>query len=70
MLGVAGRLGPIICKGAVYFTGFVNLSLGLGIFIFSFFFWSKYNFYIACICDQLLLKYILLKKNVLSLTIG
>lgn len=41
---VAGRLGPVISKGAVYFTGFVNLDLGLGFFLFSFFFWSEYNF--------------------------
>lgn len=33
---VAGRLGPVISKGAVYFTGFVNLDLGLGFFLFSF----------------------------------
>lgn len=38
MLGVAGRVGPVVCQGAVYFTGFVNLDLGLRIFsIFIFF---------------------------------
>lgn len=36
MLGVAGRLSPVICKGAVYFTAFVNTVLGL--FLVSFFF--------------------------------
>lgn len=38
MLGVTGRLDPVICEGAVYFTGFVSLDLGLSIFLFSFFF--------------------------------
>lgn len=41
MLDVAGRLGTVICKGAVYFTGFVDLDLGIGIFLFSFFFLVK-----------------------------